>query len=118
MAEDLEMEIRVKQNTLAISKNTLLIEKIAKTIYGNGEMGMDELLRNINIKLTTIMEDWKEERAAALDIKNKEIERKNSFNDKVKLAIIGTVITNAVFLVIAIFKIYPTIVLWLQHVSP
>ena len=116
MAEDLELQ--VNQNTLAINKNTYIIEKIAKKLYGNGEIGMDESLRNIDTKLSSIIDEWTEERKAALEEKNKETDRKNSFNDKVKLAIIGTVITNVLFLVVAIFKIYPTVMLWMQHVTP
>ena len=116
MAEDLETQ--VNQNTLAINKNTSILDRVSKTLYGNGEMGMDESLRNIDTKLTSIILEWTDERKVALEEKNKEIDRKNSFNDKVKLAIIGTVITNVLFLVIAIFKIYPTVVLWMQHVGP
>jgi len=114
MAEDLEMEIRVKQNTLAISKNALLIEKIAKTIYGNGEMGMDESVRNLNATITAVDTKITDFIHSQEGVRK----RKESFEDKVKLFIVGLALTNVLALVIGIFKIYPTVVLWMQHVSP
>ena len=109
-----EIELQVKQNTKAIEKNTVAVDKITKAVFGNGEIGMDESVRNLNTTLTAVDTKITDYILSQEGVRK----RKESFEDKVKLVIIGLVATNILALFVGIVKIYPTVVLLMEHVAP
>ena len=104
------LEKQINDNTKAIDNNKKSIERIHKAVFGNGEPGMDEVLRTLNDNVTKYIENEKARKIREADKK-----------DRLQLALIGIAITQTLGilgLIVSFFlRMYPTLLLITDHLN-
>jgi len=86
--------------TVQVQQNTDNIDKLRQTVFGNGDKGMDEDVRNILGTVERIETSLQER-----DEKDKEEkDRKLSKRDKIQVGVIITLLVNMITAVFAIIQ--------------